>query len=91
MTDRHVDREAVARAWRKRGFSCDLRVDPPGEVWADYVHDVDELAMVVEGDVECEIEGKVHRLAPGEELIIPTRATHEGLTEVNQCVNCIEG
>jgi len=55
--DRHVYREAIARAWRKRDFSCDLWVDPPGQVWADYVHDVDELVMVVEGDVEFEMEG----------------------------------
>ncbi len=64
MTDRRVDQEAVARAWRERGFSCGLWVDPPGQVWADYVHDVDELVMVVEGEVELEIEGKVHRPAP---------------------------
>lgn len=54
----HVDRDAVARSWRERGFSCGLWVDPPGQVWADYVHDVDELVMVVDGDVEFEIEGK---------------------------------
>jgi len=32
--------------------------------------------MVVEGDVEFEIDGKVHRPAPGEELLIPARAMH---------------
>lgn len=71
-----VDREAVARSWRERGFSCGLWVDPPGQVWADYVHDVDELVMVVEGDVEFEIDGKTHRPPPGEELCIPARARH---------------
>ncbi len=71
-----VDRAAVARNWRERGFSCGLWIDPPGQVWADYVHDVDELVMVVEGDVEFEVEGKVHRLRPGEELLIPAGARH---------------
>ena len=71
-----VDRAAVERSWKERGFSCGLWVDPPGQVWADYVHDTDELVMVVEGDVEFEIAGKAHRPSPGEELLIPARARH---------------
>ncbi|MCS6915423.1 MAG: cupin domain-containing protein [Myxococcales bacterium] len=71
-----VDRSAVERSWRERGFSCGLWVDPPGQVWADYVHDVDELVMVLEGEVEFEIEGKAYRPQPGEELFIPARARH---------------
>ncbi|MFZ5469804.1 MAG: cupin domain-containing protein [Myxococcota bacterium] len=71
-----VDRDAIARSWRERGFSCGLWVDPPGQVWTDYVHDVDELAMIVEGDVEREIDGKAHRPMPGEEVFIPARARH---------------
>lgn len=76
MSTMSVDREAVARNWRERGFSCGLWVDPPGQVWEDYVHDVDELVMVVDGDVELEIDGKVYRPAPGEELFIPAHARH---------------
>jgi quercetin dioxygenase-like cupin family protein len=71
-----VDRSAVERGWRERGFSCALWIDPPGQVWADFAHDTDELVMVIEGDVEFEIEGRVHRPAPGEELCIPARARH---------------
>ena len=59
-----VDRSAVEKNWRERGFSCGLWVDPPGQVWADYVHDVDELVMVIEGDVEFEIDGKAYRPSP---------------------------
>ena len=76
MCGEHVDRNAVAKRWRERGFSCGLWIDAPGQVWADYAHDVDELVMVVEGDVELVIDGNVHRLAPGEELLIPARARH---------------
>lgn len=61
-----VDQGSVARSWRERGFSCDLWVDPPGQIWEDYVHETDELVMVVEGEVEFEIDGKVHRPSPGE-------------------------
>ena len=45
-----VDQNAVAAAWRSRGFSCDLWVDPPGQVWADFVHGTDELVMVIDGE-----------------------------------------
>jgi mannose-6-phosphate isomerase-like protein (cupin superfamily) len=75
-TNSRVDQSAVERSWKERGFSCGLWVDPPGQVWTDYVHDTDELVMVVEGDVEFEIDGKVDRPAPGEELFIPARARH---------------
>ena len=70
------DRHAVARSWRERGFSCGLWIDPPGQVWADYVHDVDELVMVVEGEVELVVSGKACRPAPGEEMLIPAQAKH---------------
>lgn len=71
-----VDRAAIERSWRERGFSCGLRVDPPGQVWADYVHDVDKLVMVIEGDIKFEIDGRVHRPSPAEELSIPARTPH---------------
>lgn len=70
------DRDAIARSWDERGFSCGLWVDPPGQVWEDYVHETDELVMVVEGDVEFEIDGTLHRPSPGEELFIPANARH---------------
>jgi hypothetical protein len=54
----------------KTKSSCDLWIDPPGQVWEDYVHDVDELVMVITGEVEFEVAGQVHRPAPGEELLI---------------------
>ena len=71
-----VDREFVARRWSNRGFSCELWVDPPGQVWADFVHGVDELVMVAEGAVSFEIGGVVHEPPVGEELLIPARTNH---------------
>lgn len=43
---------------------------------ADYVHEVDELVMVVVGEVDFEIDGVTHRPGVGEELLIPARARH---------------
>ncbi|MBI3786407.1 MAG: hypothetical protein HY270_23715 [Deltaproteobacteria bacterium] len=33
-----MNRNAVAGGWRSRGFSCDLWVDQPGQVWPDFVY-----------------------------------------------------
>lgn len=63
-------------AWRSRGFSCGLWVDPPGQVWEDYVHSIDELVMPIEGTLELEIEGRIFRPTIGEEVFIPARARH---------------
>jgi hypothetical protein len=39
MSDLRVDRAALEADWRKRGFSCDLWIDPPGQVWEDNVRE----------------------------------------------------
>ena len=62
--------------WQSRGFSCDVWTDPPGQVWEDYRHAVDEVVMVLEGEVEFDIAGKVVRPAPGEEVLIPSGVLH---------------
>jgi len=66
----------VESDWLNRGFSCEVWTDLPGRVWADFVHDVDEVVMVIEGDVEFEFGGKVVHPRPGEELMIPAGASH---------------
>jgi len=71
-----LDQVAIERSWDERGFSCGLWIDPPGQVWRDYVHDVDELVLVVEGEVEFEIGGHAHRPPRGAELLIPARTRH---------------
>lgn len=75
-TSVRVDQPAIERSWHERGFSCELWVDPPGQVWSNYVHDVDELVLVVEGDVEFEFDGKTYRPVQGQELLIPARSRH---------------
>jgi quercetin dioxygenase-like cupin family protein len=73
----HADhRQRIARDWASRGFGCELWVDPPGQRWEDFVHASDELVMVLEGDMEFEIEGRLYRPGAGEELFIPAGARH---------------
>jgi mannose-6-phosphate isomerase-like protein (cupin superfamily) len=71
-----IDIKTVRSDWQTRGFSCDTWTDPPGQEWIDYRHAVDEVVMVLEGEVEFDIGGNVVRPAPGEELLIPAGAIH---------------
>ncbi len=71
-----VDQKKVKEDWNRRGFSCGLWIDPPGREWADFVHDTDELVMVLEGEQEFEMNGKRYRPKVGEELLIPARTYH---------------
>jgi mannose-6-phosphate isomerase-like protein (cupin superfamily) len=71
-----VDQKRIEMSWRQRGFSCGLWVDPPGRRWEDFVHNTDEVVMVIDGSVEFEIDEQIHHPKPGEELLIPAGALH---------------
>jgi mannose-6-phosphate isomerase-like protein (cupin superfamily) len=71
-----TDLDRIPNDWRTRGFSCDIWTDPPGQVWADFVHAVDELVIPLEGEVEIEMQGRKLRPAVGEEVFIPAGVTH---------------
>jgi quercetin dioxygenase-like cupin family protein len=71
-----VDIRSMKANWRSRGFSCDVWTDAPGQTWEGYRHSVDELVMILEGDVEFEIDGRVLRPSVGEELFIPAGSVH---------------
>lgn len=75
-TQELVNVEEVRRNWAQRGFSCELWIDPPGQVWRNFVHATDELVMPVEGRIELEFGGRVVRPAIGEEVFIPAGAVH---------------
>lgn len=53
---RNVDTAKIEKNWKARGFSFAVWEDPPGKTWEGYVHDVDELFMVLDGDVELEMK-----------------------------------
>ena len=56
-----MNQEATRKDWNERGFSIGIFRDPPGQVWADYVHWTDELVMLAEGEIELEVECKTQR------------------------------
>ena len=58
--------ELIKQNWNSRGYSFGVFRDPPGQVWADFVHRTDELVVLAEGEIEVEIEGKAERFQIGE-------------------------
>ena len=68
--------DQIKKDWHLRGYSCGVFRDPPGQVWADFVHRVDELVVLAEGEIELEIEGMAQRPQIGQEGFIPANAVH---------------
>jgi cupin 2 domain-containing protein len=71
-----IDSQGILKAWEDRGYRGGVWVDPPGQTWENFVHDVDELMMVVSGELELEIGGRKSYPRPGEEIVISARAVH---------------
>ena len=68
--------EQIKKDWNFRGYSFGIFKDPPGQVWADFVHKTDELVLLAEGEIEIEIEGKSRQPPIGKEIFIPAKSKH---------------
>ena len=68
-----MNSDLTKRDWHSRGYSFGVFRDPPGQVWADFVHQTDELVVLAEGEIEVEIEGKAERFQIGEMVFIPAK------------------
>jgi mannose-6-phosphate isomerase-like protein (cupin superfamily) len=62
--------------WARRGYTFEYWIDPPGQVWRDFEHEVEELVVLVEGEIEIEFAGKRVRPPVGAEILIPARTRH---------------
>lgn len=71
-----INEDKVKEDWHARGFSTNIWRDPPGQVWADFKHDVDELFMLLEGEVILEMNGEIIYSAIGQEILIPANTLH---------------
>ncbi len=71
-----MNQDKIRDNWESRGYSFGVFKDPPGQVWADFVHRTDELVILAEGDIEIEIEGKSQKSQVGEEVFIPANVIH---------------
>jgi len=74
MSERSL--QQIASLWATRGFNCQFWTNPPGQRWEDFRHATDEIVIVLEGDMEFEIAGRVKHPKVGEELLIPAGAIH---------------
>ena len=72
----NIDHNAVRKNWYSRGFSCDIWIDPPGKVWANFVHGTDELLMLIEGEIELEMDDEILQPEIGDEILIPAGMNH---------------
>ena len=71
-----MNQEQIKKDWDSRGYSFGIFKDPPGKIWADFVHRTDELVVLSEGEIEIEIEGKSKQPQIGDEVFIPANAIH---------------
>lgn len=76
MQPTKIDLEALRAEWAARGFSCELWIDPPDQIWHDFEHDIDELVMLLEGDCQIDMDGRTMTVHPGDELLIPAGTRH---------------
>ena len=65
--------DLIKQNWHSRGYSFGVFRDPPGQVWADFVHRTNELIVLAEGEIEVEIEGKAERFQIGGMVFIPAK------------------
>ena len=71
-----IDQSAIRDDWYGRGFSCDIWIDPPRKIWTDFVHDTDELLMLIDGEIELEMNGNILHPKIGDEVLIPAGISH---------------
>ena len=71
-----MNQKQIKKDWDSRGYSFGIFKDPPGKIWADFVHRTDELVVLSEGEIEIEIEGNSEQPSIGEEVFIPANALH---------------
>ena len=64
-----MDSDQIKEDWNSRGYSFGVFRNPPGQVWADFVHQTDELVVLAKGEIEVKIEGKLHKPKIGEKCL----------------------
>lgn len=82
-----INQQDVAQDWIQRGFSCELWVAPPAQLWSQQIHPQDELIMPITGELEVSFREHLYRLKAGQELQIPAQMSHS-LRNATQTTIC---
>ncbi len=69
-----VSRASVAEDFKT--FTFGVFNDPPGQVWADFVHETDEFVVLAEGEMLIELDGVFAHCVPGDLVLIPAGTRH---------------
>jgi mannose-6-phosphate isomerase-like protein (cupin superfamily) len=70
------ERERLQPVWAQRGYSCEIWIDPPRQIWHDSVHDVDMLLHLIEGEAQIDLPGRIVRMHPSDEITVPAGTRH---------------
>jgi len=76
MQPDRIDKAKVRGTWAAAGYTCELWVGAPHQVWHDFRHEVDERILMLDGRVQVEMQGRTIMLLPGDELQIPAGIRH---------------
>lgn len=76
MEPDRIDKAKVRNAWAAAGYTCELWVGAPHQVWHDFRHEIDERILMLDGRVLVEMQGRTILLQPGDELQIPAGIRH---------------
>lgn len=79
--------ESIRDDCYRRGYSCDKWIDLPGQLWPNFVHETDELVLLLEGEIELQFNGKTICPAIGEEVFIPAGVNHT-VINMGETKNC---
>lgn len=71
-----VKQQDIADDWCRRGYSCNLFADPPGREWVNFVHETNELVVVIRGRLNVTIGAEEVVAEPGDEVFIPKGVSH---------------
>jgi quercetin dioxygenase-like cupin family protein len=71
-----MNQQQIKQNWQQRGFSCEIWRDASGQVWSNFIHDTDELVMLIEGEIELSFNDQVYHPQVGEEILIPAGVSH---------------
>ena len=66
--------EQIKKEWNSRGYSYGIVKDPQGQIWEDFVHNIDELVVLSEEEIEIEV--KSQQILIGKKVLIPAKVKH---------------